>query len=85
MYEQYVGYRKKFNAIYGKPTEILDEPFNETLKYGKNPMCATYYETPKGLVSLEISEEKHCVEISFQDKRNAQIMKKEKTQKKGKQ
>ena len=81
LYEQYNNYRKKFNVIYGKPTEILDEPLEETLKYGTFPMCATYYESSKGLISLEISEEKHCVEISFQDKLNAKIMRKEKPKK----
>ena len=81
LYEQYLGLREKFNGIYGKPTEILDESFDETLEFDQLPMCATYYESPKGLISLEISEDKHCVEISFQDKRNAEIMRKEKTQK----
>lgn len=81
LYEQYLDFREKFNGIYGKPTEILDESFEETLEFGKLPMCATYYESSKGLISLEISEDKHCVEISFQDKRNAEIMRKEKPQK----
>lgn len=49
LYEQYLDCREKFNGIYGKPTEILDEPFEETLKYGKLPMCATYYKSSKGL------------------------------------
>lgn len=44
-------------------------------------MCATYYKSSKGLVSLEISEEKHCVEMSFRDKLNAEIMRKEKPKK----
>ena len=81
LYEQYLCLREKFNGIYGTPTEILDESFEETLEFGKLPMCATYYESSKGLISLEISEDKHCVEISFQDKRNAEIMRKEKPQK----
>ena len=81
LYEQYLDIREKFNGIYGKPTEILDESFEETLEFGKLPMCATYYESSKGLISLEISEDKHCVEISFQDKCNAEIMRKEKPQK----
>ena len=81
LYEQYLDFREKFNGIYGKPTEILDESFEETLEFGELPMCATYYESSKGLISLEISEDKHCVEISFQDKRNAEIMRKEKPQK----
>lgn len=81
LYEQYLDFREKFNGIYGTPTEILDESFEETLEFGQLPMCATYYKCPKGLVSLEISEDKHCVEISFQDRCNAEIMRKEKTQK----
>lgn len=46
-------------------------------------MCATYYKSSKGLVSLEISDDMHCVEISFQDKdkHNAEVMRKEKPQK----
>lgn len=81
LYDRYIEYRQKFNAIYGRPSEVLDEPFEETWKYGKYPMCATYYKSSKGLISLEISEEKHCVEISFQDKLNAEIMRKEKPEK----
>lgn len=81
LYDQYLEYRQKFNSIYGKPTEILDEPLEETLKYGIYPMGATYYKSSKGLISLEISEERHCVEISFQDKLNAEIMRKEKPKK----
>lgn len=81
LYEQYLDCREEFNGIYGKPTEILDEPFEEILKYGKLPMCATYYKSSKGLASLEISDDKHRVEISFQDKHNAEVMRKEKPQK----
>lgn len=81
LYEQCLSLREKFNGIYGTPTEILDESFEETLEFGQLPMCATYYKSSKGLISLEISEDKHCVEISFQDKHNAEIMRKEKTQK----
>ena len=81
LYEQYLCLREKFNGIYGTPTEILDESFEETLEFGQLPMCATYYKSSKGLISLEISEDKHCVEISFQDKHNAEIMRKEKPQK----
>lgn len=50
-------------------------------KKTKLPMCATYYKSSKGLVSLEISDDMHCVEISFQDKHNAEVMRKEKPQK----
>ena len=32
LYGQYLDSREEFNGIYGKPTEILDEPFEETLK-----------------------------------------------------
>lgn len=81
LYKQYIDCREKLNAQFGKPTEILDESLEETLEFDQFPMCATYYKNSKGLISLEISEEKHCVEISFQDKRNAEIMKKEKSQK----
>lgn len=81
LYEQYQSYRYELNTIYGKPTRILDEPIEEAIEYGEYPTCATYYETSKGLVSLEISKEKYCVEISFQDKYNAEIMRKEKLQK----
>ena len=35
LYEQYLDFREKFNGIYGKPTEILDESFEETLEFGK--------------------------------------------------
>ncbi len=44
-------------------------------------MCATYYKSSKGLISLEISEDKHCVEISFQDKHNAEDYEKRKNYK----
>ena len=81
LYEQYQSYRHELSTIYGKPTSILDEPLEEAIEYGEYPTCATYYETSKGLVSLEISKDQYCVEISFQDKNNAEIMKKEKTQK----
>lgn len=81
LYDQYVKYRQIFNSIYGYPTEILDDSFEETLKYGQYPMCTTCYESSKGLITLEISEEKHCVEISFQDAFNAKIMRNEKPKK----
>lgn len=77
IYDQYIYYRKRFTRIYGKPTDIIDDDLEEMEDADfEDPIFGTYYESSKGLVSIDIA--KNRIEISFQDKRNAQIMRREK-------
>lgn len=81
VYEHYIGLKNVLLGIYGKPTEVLEdkpeEIFDTAWDLGVFTF-ATYYETEEGLITLEISEKQHRVEISFQDNINAEIMRKEK-------
>lgn len=80
VYQQYIHYREILTGIYGKPSEIVDddpkEIFDSAYELGLYTF-STSYEVSEGLIMLEISN-KNRIEISFQDKINAQIMRNEK-------
>ena len=81
VYNEYCEMKNILFSLYGKPTEVLEaekeEIFDTAWELGVFTFL-TYYETKQGLITLEISEKEHRVELSFQDKINAEIMRKEK-------